>query len=179
MPDHNFLPLATDAWIADTHHLTRHERGLYMDLLILMWRSPRGCVPRDYRWLASHLKLQNNELEMLQRIVKEFCQAADDKGMMTQKRLQIERAYVGRRRTFAQKAARSRWTKKLSNGKTTIFDDADAMPPHPHRENSSKENSLSERDALAAPDAPLASRPRPKAADEAIAILQENLKRFP
>jgi uncharacterized protein YdaU (DUF1376 family) len=34
-----FMPLVTDAWIAETCHLTRLQRGTYHYLLVLMWRS--------------------------------------------------------------------------------------------------------------------------------------------
>lgn len=39
------MPLWTDAWVADTRHLTRCERGTYHDLLVEMWRSPHCALP--------------------------------------------------------------------------------------------------------------------------------------
>ena len=44
------LLLWTDAWVADTKHLSRLERGTYLDLLVLMWRTPGCRVPNDDEW---------------------------------------------------------------------------------------------------------------------------------
>lgn len=41
------MPLMTDAYIADTMHLTNEEHGIYLKFLIHAWRSPRCCLPKD------------------------------------------------------------------------------------------------------------------------------------
>jgi uncharacterized protein YdaU (DUF1376 family) len=95
------LMLWTDAWVADTHHLSRDVRGAYMDLLIKMWRTPGCRVPNDDAWLARQLCMTVDEVvEILRPIIKEFCQT--DGNWVFQKRLQREfvRAFqtqVGRR----------------------------------------------------------------------------------
>lgn len=80
------LPLWTDAWVADTKHLSRAERGLYMDLLILMWRSATCKVPNDDAWLAKRLNLTEKEVTgELRPIISEFC--ISDGNRIWQKRL--------------------------------------------------------------------------------------------
>jgi uncharacterized protein YdaU (DUF1376 family) len=85
------LPLWTDAWVADTHHLTRSARGTYLDLLVLMWRTPCCRVPNDNAWLAKHLHMTLGEVEAeLRPIIVEFCQT--DGNWLMQRRLRKELA---------------------------------------------------------------------------------------
>lgn len=105
------LPLWTDAWIADTAHLTRCERGTYHDLLVLMWRSPACQVPNDNAWLAKHLRMTLAEVVAeLRPLIVEFC--TQDGNWVTQKRL--KREFVHRFQFSAAQSvrAKSRWRKK-------------------------------------------------------------------
>jgi len=47
------LPLWTDAYIADTQHLTNEEHGVYLRLLMFAWRSPDNSLPDDPMRLAT------------------------------------------------------------------------------------------------------------------------------
>src|SRR5262245_66025762 len=103
------LPLWTDAWKADTDHLTRAERGLYLDLLILMWRTPGCKVPADQTWIARHLRLTAEETATLIMLIKEFC--TTDGNFITQKRLTREfreRWQFKGRMTAARKAHKNK-----------------------------------------------------------------------
>src|SRR5215475_5118869 len=83
------LPLWTDSWLADTFHLTREQRGIYLDLLVLIWRAPRCRVPSDRQWLGNHLRMTATEVDkLLWPIITEFCRW--DGNWITQKRLQKE-----------------------------------------------------------------------------------------
>jgi len=116
------IPLFTDSWIADTAHLTRAERGLYMDLLILIWRSPECRIPNDMAWIGRRLRVENGEAETLESIVKEFCQSTGN--FLTQKRLKREWSYTFEKRKKNIASAKSRWNKQ----KEASERNADAMP---------------------------------------------------
>ena len=103
------IPFFTDAWIADTAHLTRLERGIYMDLLILIWRSPECRVPNDMAWIARRLRADADEVETLHAIIAEFCKS--DGNWITQKRLRREWDYTQEKRRKNIEAANARWQK--------------------------------------------------------------------
>src|SRR6266498_2784415 len=46
------LPLWTDAYIADTTHLSDAEHGRYLLMLMHLWRTPNKKFPNDDAWLA-------------------------------------------------------------------------------------------------------------------------------
>jgi uncharacterized protein YdaU (DUF1376 family) len=120
------IPLFTDAWIADTSHLSRVERGLYMDLLILIWRSPECRVPNDIAWLARRLRADASEAEILQSILSEFCiiDVENDVAWISQKRLMREWQYTSKKRQKNIDAAKYRWKKE----KDPCERIADALP---------------------------------------------------
>src|SRR5262245_61459679 len=105
------LMLWTDAWIADTKHLTRCERGTYHDLLVLMWRTPGCTVPNDDAWLAKHLGMTLAEVQNeLRPLISEFCQT--DQNRVWQKRLMKEFAWAKSRSRVARDNAKYRWNNK-------------------------------------------------------------------
>jgi uncharacterized protein YdaU (DUF1376 family) len=105
------LPLFTDSWIADTSHLTYAERGLYLDLLVLMWRSPECRVPNDMDWIARKLGCLGNAIAYatLQCHVSEFCQT--DGNWLVQKRLKKEFEYIRKNTQRMSDMANRRWNK--------------------------------------------------------------------
>ena len=117
------LPLFTDAWVADTKHLSRLERGTYHDLLILMWRTPECRVPDDNAWLARRMNMTIAEVESeLRPIIVEFCICEDEK-WITQKRLRREYIWCSEKSKRNGAAAKARWNKEKAsserNTKTT------------------------------------------------------------
>lgn len=122
MADFPSLPLFTDAWVADTKHLTRLERGTYHDLLVLMWRSPECRVPNDDAWLGKRLGMTPNEVQNeLRPIIAEFIQS--DGNWLCQKRLRKEWEWCHKNRKKQSDSAKSRWR---NNKKSNV-----AMPPTP------------------------------------------------
>lgn len=110
-----YLPLFTDAWVADTHHLSRLARGTYHDLLVLIWRSPGCRVPNDPAWLGPRLGMTPVEIEFeLRPIILEFCQS--DGNWLTQKRLTKEFTHCNNKRRAQSASAKARWeNNKKSN----------------------------------------------------------------
>ena len=124
------LMLWTDAWIADTHHLTVELRGAYMDLLILMWRTPGCRVPNNDHWLAHHLGYTADQVANLVRpIIAEFGTLVAGADFVTQKRLQREFAVAHARKEKAASAIRSRWAKKKTNSQVIHSSPAPAPAP--------------------------------------------------
>ena len=90
------IPFFVEAWDSKTKHLSRHEKGLYLDLLILMWQTPGCSVPDDEAWLHRRLIIKEKdgdqiETEMLRRILSDFCTL--DNGRIYQARLRKEYEY--------------------------------------------------------------------------------------
>lgn len=107
MADFPALPLWTDAWVADTKHLSRVERGTYLDLLVLIWRSPGCRVPNDNVWLGKHLAMTVKEVVgELRQIITEFCQS--DGNWITQKRLTKESQFLHKQ----SDSSKARWHKE-------------------------------------------------------------------
>ena len=105
------LMLWTGAWVADTAHLTRLERGTYHDLLVLMWRTPGCRVPNDSQWLARHMRMTLEEVtQELRPIIAEFCQT--DGNFIFQKRLQKEFVRAAKLTHAQSVRARARWQKE-------------------------------------------------------------------
>lgn len=52
MAEFPYLPLATDAYLADTTHLSTEEHGAYLLLLMATWRASECRLPDDDAYLA-------------------------------------------------------------------------------------------------------------------------------
>jgi uncharacterized protein YdaU (DUF1376 family) len=113
MADYPAMPLFTDAYLADTTHLTDAEHGLYLRLLMIMWRSPGCRIPNEPQWIARRLNKTMEEYDLLVRpIVDEFLISSGN--WLTQKRLSKEYDFV---RGYSKKQsdrAKSRWNKEKS-----------------------------------------------------------------
>ena len=101
------LPLFTDAIIADTGHLDDEEFGVYMRLLMLMWRTPGCSVPNDQAWITK--RMGRTAWEKIEPLVKEFCVTIKDR--ITQKRLQKEFAYLQNQSRAQRARVNKRWKK--------------------------------------------------------------------
>ncbi len=95
MADFPALSLWTDAYIADTQHLTNEEHGVYLRLLMFAWRSKECGLPNDDRRLALMVGVGAKKWAALKSVVMSFWTLKD--GLWTQKRLTAERNFVERR----------------------------------------------------------------------------------
>lgn len=93
------LPLFTDAFIADTGHLSATETGAYLMLLMMAWRLPDCRIPDDDAKLARWARVDARAWSRIKSKVMEFWTLED--GHWTQKRLLLERDKV---RKFADTA---------------------------------------------------------------------------
>lgn len=117
MADYPALPLWTDAYIADTGHLTNEEHGVYLRLLMAAWRAPSCSLPDDDRRLALMVGVTPKKWASLRPIISAFWTVAD--GRWTQKRLTAERNFVEGKSKRGKDAAEARWqANQLENKKT-------------------------------------------------------------
>ena len=128
------LPLWTDAYMADTGHLTFEEHGVYLMLLMTIWRSPNCRIPNDMKWVQRRLRASQTEMDTLVKpIINEFLDTSGN--WVSQKRLKQEYDYVSAKSKSQSDRAKLRWQKEKDvcqrNATAGI---APAMPPHPHLE---------------------------------------------
>lgn len=109
MADFPCLPLWTDAYMADTGHLTAEEHGSYLLLLIEAWRSADCSLPDDDALLARHAKLTPAKWRASKPIIMAFWRLDKRRGRWTQKRLKKERQKVAVKKRAAKDSAASRW----------------------------------------------------------------------
>lgn len=105
------FPLWTDAYLADTHHLSTTEHGAYLLLLIAMWRS-NGTLPNDDRQLAKFARLGSNQWQRIKPALMPFFRISGP--ILTQGRLADELQYVRDHSKKQAKNARSRWGKRTA-----------------------------------------------------------------
>lgn len=111
MADFPALPLFTDAYMADTEHLSDAEHGIYLRLLMIIWRNPNCRIPNDMAWIARRLRKNIDEVEAsVLPLIEEFFQA--DMHWITQKRLHKEWKWCAEKRQKNTIAAKSRWEKE-------------------------------------------------------------------
>ena len=91
MADFPCLPLWTDAYLADTNHLTAEEHGAYVLLLIEAWRSADCSLPDNDTLLARHARLTPAKWNAAKPIVMAFWKLDKRRKRWTQKRLKKER----------------------------------------------------------------------------------------
>lgn len=100
------FPLWTDAYLADTHHLTTIEHGAYLLLLVAMWRN-KGTLPNDDRQLAKFAHLNVQQWQRMKPAIMDFFTIAG--GELSQGRLTDELSYVREHSKKQANKARNRW----------------------------------------------------------------------
>lgn len=126
------IPFWTDAYLADTTHLTTLEHGAYILLLIAMWRAKGNRLPNDDARLARYAKLTPGQWRRIKPTIMEFFDVAD--GHLTQGRLTDEVEHVRQTSRRQSDNAKSRWLKNKKTGDATALPNAshsDAPTPTP------------------------------------------------
>tara|TARA_R110002167_G_scaffold992_5_gene4361 strand:+ start:177 stop:1016 length:840 start_codon:yes stop_codon:yes gene_type:complete len=139
------LPLWTDAYLADTDHLTFEEHGIYLRLLMLIWRNPNCQIPNDKKWICRRLKVSDKYFDLsIVPIMEEYL---DNTGnYISQGRLKKEFLFVRERSQKQSARAKSRWNKEkgVCRGSTATGNAPIPIPIRSKKELtkvSSKENS--------------------------------------
>ena len=97
MAKYPYLPLWTDAYLADTRHLSTLEHGAYLLLLFEAWRRPRCTLPNNDELLARLAGLSAGEWAKVRTVVMAFWKIDKRSKEWTQIRLTRERMYVDRK----------------------------------------------------------------------------------
>lgn len=109
----------TDAYLADTSHLSTLEHGAYLLLLIAMWRAG-GVLPNDDKRLARFARATDAQWVKLKPAMMEFFTVQGDE--ITQGRLLDELQKARNRSSRASENARAKHRKTLNSHS------ADALP---------------------------------------------------
>lgn len=102
------LPLWTDAYLADTGHLTTLEHGAYLLLLMTMWRNG-GSLPNDDKRLARFARLTAGQWKRIKPTIMEFFTVEGDEIMQT--RLTAEMGFVRQHSKKQSDRSKARWLK--------------------------------------------------------------------
>lgn len=112
------LTLWTDAYLADTRHLTTLEHGAYLLLLITAWRSPDFALPNDDRFLRLAAGNPRTWSE-IKPTVMAFWTLRED-GKFHQKRLSLEASRATAQRDGASKAGKASAMKRQKTASTPV-----------------------------------------------------------
>jgi uncharacterized protein YdaU (DUF1376 family) len=119
------LPFWTDAWLADTSHLSWEEKGLYHHLIIMLWRAPGCQIPNDESWIER--RCHGNAIAML-RLCQEFCRLSEDGKFWFHRRLSDQWNWLQEKRQNNREKANYRWNKDKTLYNGIANGDAMAMP---------------------------------------------------
>jgi uncharacterized protein YdaU (DUF1376 family) len=103
------LPFFTDAYLADTRHLTTEQHGAYLLLLMEAWRRPSCSLPDDDEMLARLTCMGVERWALNREQVMAFWTFDGRKKEWTQLRLTDERAYVRQKSLSQRHKAAKRW----------------------------------------------------------------------
>ena len=85
------MPLWTDAYIADTQHLSNEEHGVYLRLLMFAWRTKECCLPDDDKRLALMVGVTAKKWLKLKPIIMQHWDHSDA-GWTQKKQLKVFQA---------------------------------------------------------------------------------------
>lgn len=134
------LPLFTDAYLADTTHLTTIEHGAYLLLLIVAWRSPDCGLPINSRELMKYTKLSSGQFKRIWPILEPFFY--EENGRLFQGRLLDELETVRRltqQRSDAGKASALKRNKRDQRALVRNGNEKQAPTPTPTPTKKTKE----------------------------------------
>ena len=125
------LPLYTDAFVADTLHLTPEEVGAYLLLLMAAWRTPDCTLPDNDQILARIARVSPQKWRLIKGQLRAFWESQPG-GKLSQKRLSKEhsKALSNMRAQTANSHARKSFKNKNTDGSMDVpVDDPPIDPP--------------------------------------------------
>ncbi len=125
------LPLWTDAYLADTRHLSTTEHGAYLLLLMAMWRNG-GILQDDEVKIRKITGLTKAQWARSKPAIYEFLMV--ENGQLSQCRLTDELNYVRTKTKKASDSARAKWRKHKESGHANAYTkqcETDAPTPTP------------------------------------------------
>lgn len=115
------MPFYTDAYLADTTHLSAQEHGAYMLLLMVAWRTADTTLPDDDILLARYAKVDPRTWRKIKPTVMAFWDLSD--GFWSQKKQQKVKHLVSKRveakRANGMKGGRPKSLKNNETGEAT------------------------------------------------------------
>ena len=102
------MPFHTDAYLADTRHLTTIEHGAYMLLLITAWRNG-GSLPNDDKLLARYASLGPRQWQRIKPTIMQFFN--EENGSLYNGKLSDTLVAVRTKSEKASDSARAKWRK--------------------------------------------------------------------
>jgi len=109
------LPIKTDALISDTTHMTAEEMGVYVRLLVAMWRHG-ARLPDDPQELARIGGVSVRRWYRIRERVMRPMTVHISEGLISQKRLTSTWLEVHKLREIRTAAALKRWKKPNAHG---------------------------------------------------------------
>lgn len=122
------LPLFTDAYLADTRHLTTVQHGAYLLLLMEAWRRPSTNLPDDDMLLSKLAGLSTTDWADAKPVLMAFWALDNRTKTWSQKRLTDEKSYVTKHSKKQRSNAKARWDKDKSASHGNATTDAKCMP---------------------------------------------------
>jgi uncharacterized protein YdaU (DUF1376 family) len=120
MAQYPVMPVFTDAYLADTTHLTTIEHGAYFLLIMAMWRAG-GSLPGDHKSLARYARLTAGQWARIWPSLEGFFDQKD--GKIYQGRLTDELEAVRQHRAKQSDRSKARWLKTNKTGNATGMPD--------------------------------------------------------
>lgn len=113
------LPLFTDAYLADTRHLTTLQHGAYLLLLMTAWRTKTCSLPDDDKQLARYASMGLATWKRNKDVLLSFF-SKDKNGMWIQNRLTDEFIFCTERRNKNIKAGMASALKRHETTSTVV-----------------------------------------------------------
>lgn len=113
------LPFFTDAYLADTRHLTTIQHGAYFLMLVTAWRSADCSLPDDDVYLSRITGLDRRTWNSNKDALLAFWRK-NDQQKWEQGRLKDERNYVEQKRNKNAAAGQASALKRKNRGSTPV-----------------------------------------------------------